>query len=112
MTTPVFTWQPAYSHSHRRTVRSLVTTFENGIEQRAYLMTAPREWDCNFIGSPTLIKEIEAFWLARRGNVESFSWTPPSETTAITVRFKDEELKTECSGLHVWELTCTFREVL
>lgn len=105
-------YNPAYSFAHTKSVRSFVTTFENGKEQRAYVMTAPREWEVTFIDTPTRIKTLMTFWDTTKGNVQSFSWTPPTQSTAVTVRFKDNELKVDCSGNHVWKFTCILREVL
>lgn len=115
MTTAVFpsTLKPMYQHTRTRRVRSLVTTFENGTEQRAYLMTAPREWDYVFRGTKAEIQALETFWNTVHGNVESFTLRLYDGTNStVSARFKDEELKIECQGQDLWECSVTFREVL
>jgi len=67
----------------------VVSKFETGNEQRrldhptaevSYSIAAP---NCN----ETDMKTYRDFYQARSGAFEAFTWTPPDESSAITVRF-------------------------
>lgn len=112
MSTPEFTWEPDFSWETRRARRVNITTFENGTEQRADRGPSPREWALKFTKPNSVIGEIEAFWAARKGPVEAFTWTPPGSTEAVTVRFKDDNMKVSRSGLRHGTIELTLREIL
>lgn len=112
MPTPMFIWIPDFAWQSQFRRRVNITTFESGKEQRSDRGAAPREWTLSFTDSGGVLAEIEAFWNARKGPVESFLWTPPGELSAITVRFKDDTLKSERSGLKYGRIELTLREIL
>lgn len=112
MPTPVFTWIPDFTWQPLQTRRVSITTFESGKEQRSDRGAGPREWTLAFTDSAAVMDEIEAFWLARKGPVDSFLWTPPGAVSAVTVRFKDETLKSSRSGLKYGSIELTLREIL
>ncbi len=112
MPTPVFTWTPDFTWRPQYRRRVNITTFESGKEQRSDLGAAPREWVLTFTGTVAKLAEIEAFWNARKGPVESFLWTPPEATAALTVRFKDDTLKSTRSGMKYGTVELTLREIL
>lgn len=112
MATPVFIWEPDFTWQPQFRRRVNITTFESGKEQRSDRGAAPREWALTFTGSAAELAEIEAFWEARRGPVESFLWTPPGATSTITVRFKDDTLKSDRSGMKYGTIELTLREIL
>ena len=112
MSTPEFTWEPDYSWETRHARRVNITTFENGTEQRADRGPSPREWALKFTRLNSEISEIEAFWNARKGPLEAFTWTPPGSTEVVTVRFKDDNVKISRSGLRYGTIELTLREIL
>ena len=112
MPTPVFTWIPDFTWQPLQTRRVSITTFESGKEQRSDRGAAPREWTLAFTDSAAVMDEIEAFWLARKGPVESFIWTPPQANTPVTVRFKDDTLKSDRSGTLYGKIELTLREII
>ena len=112
MPTPVFTWIPDFTWQPQFRRRVNITTFESGKEQRSDRGAAPREWALAFTDSAAVMDEIEAFWLARKGPVESFIWTPPQANTPVTVRFKDDTLKSDRSGTLYGKIELTLREIL
>ena len=112
MATPVFAWEPDFAWQPQFRRRVNITTFESGKEQRCDRGAAPREWALTFTGSAAELAEIEAFWNARKGPAESFLWTPPGATSAITVRFKDDTLKSDRAGMKYGTIELTLREIL
>lgn len=112
MATPVFAWKPDFAWQPQFRRRVNITTFESGKEQRSDRGAAPREWALTFTGSAAELAEIEAFWNARKGPAESFLWTPPGATSAITVRFKDDTLKSDRAGMKYGTIELTLREIL
>lgn len=112
MPTPVFTWEPNFTWQSQLRRRVNITTFESGKEQRSDRGAAPREWTLSFSGNAATLNEIETFWAARKGPVESFLWTPPGATSTITVRFKDDTLKSDRAGMRHGKIELTLREIL
>ena len=111
MALATFTWAPDFAWQLTRSRRVNIMVFETGKEQRSDLGAVPREWVLSFTDTESVISEIEAFWEARRGPVESFLWVPPKADTAIEVRFKDDNFKSSRSGLKYGSLELTLREV-
>ena len=112
MPTPVFTWTADFIWQSIQKRRVNITTFENGKEQRSDRGIAPREWVLTFTKKNAVLSEIETFWAARRGPVESFLWTPPQASTPVTVRFKDDTLKSDRSGTLYGKIELTLREII
>jgi len=90
----------------------LVSTLEGGKEQRKYKGPLPREWTLSFQDTAANIDTIAAFFDARQGSFESFTWTIPGTSTSVSVRFKEGSLKISRQGHGVAGLQVTFREVL
>ena len=103
---PDFAWKPALGW------RVDITTFENGKEQRSDRGAEPRVWTLSFTRSAAVMKEIQAFWLARHGQAEAFYWTPPDETAAILVRFSDDTMEPERSGQLYGKVELKLKEIL
>ena len=105
--TPLYVWESTASH------RVLVSELEGGTEQRKYKGAAPREWTLSFRAASSAIADIVAFFDARKGSFEAFSWTIPGTSTTVSVRFKESDLKASWNGLSTGEIVnVTFREVL
>ena len=80
-------------------IMCLSSTFETGKEATEDTKGAkPKEWRLNYRGSWSDISTVLTFYDARKGSYEAFNWTPPSETTAISVRFKDNSLSISRQG--------------
>ena len=104
---PQYTWQMSSQH------KVLVSTFESGKEQRRYKGRRPKQWKLKFAGTWATISPLVDFHTARKGSFGAFNWTPPGETTAISVRFKDDEISVERQDSGTFaECEVTFQEVL
>lgn len=103
---PLIAWQKTNNHN------VLITTFESGLEQRRYKGARPTLWVLEFRDTTTVIESIVAFFNARKGPYEAFSWTPPGASTPILVRFEEASLNVTNYGSYYSECELTLREVL
>lgn len=91
----------------------LVSTFESGKEQRRYKGAKPKQWRLSFAGSWDTISAIIDFYDARKGPYEAFNWTPFGDSTAKSVRFKENSLSVNRVGKAIWaECEVSLVEVL
>ena len=105
--TPQYIWEVGYSHN------VLKTTFESGKTQRRYKGAKPREWNLTFKGAWSTVEAVVTFYNARKGSYEAFNWTPPGESTAISVTFKESSLNMTRHGLTSFgECSVIIEEVL
>lgn len=100
------TWKSNDSHN------VLVSTFENGTEQRRYKRTNPRQWELQFVGKYDVLMFIKKFYNERQGRNDPFNWVPPGEAKAIQVRFDNDTLEIDYDGLISASTTVRFVEVL
>lgn len=107
-----FAFTPLYAVQRTAGRRVNITEFESGREQRADKGPVPREWALSFGGTREYIDRIVAFYNARRGPVEAFSWAPPGESAVLSVRFKDASINVKQQGMHKAFVEMTLREVL
>ena len=105
--TPQYIWEVEHSHN------VLKTTFESGKTQRRYKGAKPREWNLTFKGAWSTVEAVVTFYNARKGSYEAFNWTPPGESTAISVTFKENSLSITRHGLtYFGECSVIIEEVL
>lgn len=107
---PTFTWTASYdvSESHKPRVRK--TQFGDGYEQRTRfgLNTDPEEWDLSFSERTAAERDEIRNFLAARGGVESFDWTPPWGSAG---KFVCEEWDVSASNCVSNTARATFRRV-
>lgn len=104
---PQYIWEVGYSHN------VLKTTFESGKTQRRYKGAKPREWNLTFKGAWATVGDVVTFYNARKGSYEAFIWTPPGDSTAILVTFKENSLSMTRYGLTSFgECSVILEEVL
>jgi uncharacterized protein (TIGR02217 family) len=74
---------------------TLVSTFDNGAEQRRSKWTAPlREFSLQFKNrDKSEFDTLVAFFNSMLGAFTAFTFTNPNDATDYTVRFKDEQPK-------------------
>ena len=71
---------------------TLITKFENGVEQRRSKRNTPiRKWTLQF-HNRTLseLNSIKAFYSARKGAYEEFNWVNPNDSIEYDVRFEND----------------------
>lgn len=106
-----FTYTPYIVYEHITEHNVLVSTFESGKEQRRYKGAKPRKWNLTFRDTVNTINNIVNFYNTRKGNYETFTWTPPGQDTQITARFDANSLQISYTGSLYAELQVTITEV-
>jgi phage-related protein len=109
---PTFTWVPFYPPKVKDSYNVLTTEFESGKVQKRYKGRFPTQWTLQFKTSWAEMAAIRAFFQARRGGFEAFSWIDPWSGTSKTVRFASNELEIETEFKLNGIFTITFEEVL
>lgn len=80
---------------------SLVLSFDSGHEQRRSKGLPKKSWDIQYLALGNEAKKtIQAFFIARGGSREAFTWTHPETKETFSVRFDGDTLQTECFGQH------------
>lgn len=91
----VFSWVPFDAPSVNTRYKVHVTEFESGKEQRALIGRLGTQWTLSFKVSFATMKEIKAFYEARCGSFEAFTWLDPYSGESKTVRFAEDSLNIE-----------------
>jgi len=107
-----FNFKPLFQYQVVNKYNILESQFETGRIQRRYKGPLPREWILGFRDLKSTIKDIENFYIARKGGYESFYWTPAGEDGTIVVRFKDSSCSFTYGGDIYGECELTIQEVL
>lgn len=105
---------PEYTFPTTATFKTLISTGEAGKERRRSKRSIQRgEWKLKFgYLTETEADLIWAFYLARKGAYEAFTWQDPVKGGApISVRFKDDSLTKAYFQFNSYSLSLTFIEV-
>jgi phage-related protein len=79
---------------------TMVTGFENGVEQRRLRSANGRRiFKLTFRNrTDSEIDSIRTFWTGKYGSLTSFTWTNPNDATEYTVRFMENTFKITRTG--------------
>lgn len=104
---PDFIFEEAIIH------KTLVSTFETGVEQRRAKWASPkRHFVLRFINRTKADYEImRDFVLARSGMYEAFSWVNRNDSVTYSVRFLDDNVRFEEGYYHKFNFEVTLVEV-
>ena len=94
--------------------KTLITEFENGSEQRRQVWTTVRHGfrlQYNAVSLATA-EAIRAFFEARKGAYESFTFVNPTNSVSYTVRFKDDTFSYSDIGGGLCKLSVDLIEVV
>ena len=110
----IFTWTPQLVYSYSPGYRTLISTFESGKEQWRQKWSVPRRrfhlvWNAI---SKSDADAIRAFFEARKGAYESFTFQNPADSISYTVRFIEDSLTQEFITPTICRLECDFIEVI
>ncbi|MCF4152622.1 hypothetical protein L2W58_12525 [Dethiosulfovibrio sp. F2B] len=109
----IFDYVPLYTWQSKPGYRVLVSTLEGGREQRKFKGRYPREWVLSFRADAATIRGIIAFFDARKGPFEAFSWIVPDTGETVSVRFGEESLSPSWNGTRSGEISkVVLKEVL
>lgn len=109
-----FTWVPSYTFTETIEFNTIISKFENGAEQRRPNRTRPiREWKLLFKNKSQAVYEaIIAFYISKKGQYQSFTWTSPNDSKEYTVRFGEDKIVPERNESNLYTFTIMLREVL
>lgn len=92
---------------------TLVSEFENGYEQRRAKWASPkRKWVLEFKNRiQSEMETIRNFFITKKGEYSSFTWTNPIDSTEYTVRFDEDSLLIQRKAFEIYDITLKFVEV-
>ena len=90
-----FELPPDFQFSSESKYDTLVTAFENGVEQRrARRSSAIKEFTLQFRNrSQDDLDVVEALFNSKKGALTSFTWLNPEDNVEYSVRFKEDSFK-------------------
>lgn len=95
------------------TVVDKIFTFQNN--RKAWWDAPKKSWTLTFDKTPEVRKQLENFFIQKRGKFRSFSWTWDSDKggdgRTYNVRFDDDTLQTDIQDLGYGELQVKLKEV-
>lgn len=91
----------------------MVTGFENGVEQRRLRSANPRRSFTLTFKSRTYseMDTVLDFFISKSGNLSSFTWTNPNDSTEYTVRFAKQNFSFKRVGYDLYEFKVLLMEV-
>jgi len=109
-----FYWEPSYTFSETPEFNTLVSKFENGAEQRRAVRSNPiRSWKLEFKNVPKSVYEsVREFYISKKGQFSSFTWTNPNDGIEYIVRFGDDKINFERNAFNVYSFIIQLLEIL
>lgn len=109
-----FSYTPDNSFEEEIGYKVLVSEFENQVEQRRLKNTSPRrKFHLTFLNrTQTEMENIRDFFTGKYGTYTSFTYDNPIDSVEYTVRFAENSLKITRKAYQIYDLECTFIEVL
>lgn len=108
-----FNYTPDFTVDEAVQYKTLVSEFENGVEQRRRKWANPlRKWTLRF-GHRTLseMNDIRNFFMGKYGSLTSFTWTNPNDSVEYTVRFVEDSFKFVLRAYQIYDFELDFIEV-
>lgn len=101
-----FTLVPDYSFETTRNWKTLISNFENGVEQRRQKWSANlKSWKLIYKNQSATDKgTILTLFEAKKGSFTSFTWTNPEDSTDYTVRFKEDSLVISFNSARLYDI--------
>ena len=91
-----FTTSPTYVFDDSVKLKTLITTYEDGTEQRHSIGSPRRTFTLRFLAVDEASRdEIHSFHQSTYGSATTFQWTHPLDSTTYSVRFIDDTLEEE-----------------
>jgi uncharacterized protein (TIGR02217 family) len=110
---PDFIYNPDFVISETKEYKTLVSTFENGAEQRRKKWNSPlRSFKLQFRNrSQSEMENVKAFFSSKEGAFASFTWENPLDSQEYTVRFKEDSLAVDLIAYQMYNFNLEFIEV-
>ncbi len=108
-----FTYTPDRVVEEEVMFNTLVSRFENGVEQRRAKWANPlRRWRLYFkIRTQTEMEAVRDFYIAKKGSYESFTWDNPNDGQTYTVRFVEDSFRIKRVHYQIYDFEFAFVEV-
>jgi len=108
-----FAWTPDGVSKEQAKYNTLVSDFENGVEQRRQKWNSPiRTFELKFRArTQSEYAAVKAFFVLKEGELTSFTWTNPIDSTEYTVRFSTDEFDGNLIAFELYDFDITFIEV-
>lgn len=108
-----FNWKPDFVFEETPKFQTIVSTFENGSEQRrARWGTARREWKLQFVNkTKTEFESIRNFFIAKKGALTAFTWENINDSVEYSVRFVEDSVNFKMKSTGVYDFEFSFIEV-
>jgi len=104
-----FSLEPDFSVIKRSNYATIVSEYENGIEQRRPRRTNNiREWTLQFRNRPASeVATVQTLFDTNKGAYSFFTWLNPVDAVTYNVRFKDDvfEYRNHAYGFYDFDLT-------
>lgn len=109
-----FTYLPDYVLEEEIGYGTLVSNFENGVEQRrAKRSSSIRKFSLNFnFRTKTDMQTIRDFFIAKLGQLTSFTWVNPNDSATYNVRFQQDSFKFSLVAPNIYSFKFDFVQVL
>ena len=103
----ILTLVPDYTLESTFEYSTLITKFENGVEQRrprrANTLTG---FKLNYKNRPLAdLTTIQALFASQQGAFAAFTWTNPEDSVNYNVRFKQDTLTKQLKFYGLWDFT-------
>ena len=108
-----FTYTPDYVFTETPQYKTLISTFENGVEQRRAKRSASiKSWKLMFNNrTKTDADAIKSFLNTKLGAFTSFTWVNPNDNTQYTVRFIEDSIDFALVSYQIYTLSFSLVEV-
>jgi uncharacterized protein (TIGR02217 family) len=108
------TLAPDYTFDTTPSYSTIVSEFENGVEQRrARRATSIRKWRLGFINRTSDdVSTIQTLFDSMQGKLTAFVWTNPLDSQDYNVRFSDDEITFINKSYGIFDFEIGLTEVL
>jgi hypothetical protein len=108
-----FVFSSDFSFKETPRFQTLVSSFENGAEQRRAKRSAPlREFEFNIKNrSAADFVYVRDFFISKKGRLTPFTWVNHNDGVEYTVRFKDDEIPFALVHAGLYDFSFTLIEV-
>ena len=105
--------QPDYVYEEDIQYKTLVSSFENGYEQRRQKWSSPLHRFLLTYKNRSLVdmRTIKTLFTTKAGMAGSFTWTNPNDSTEYTVRFEADSLKIMNKAYGIYDFEFNLVEV-
>ena len=108
-----FNYNPDFTVDEAVQYKTLISEFENGVEQRRRKWANPlRKWTLRFQHRTlTEMNNIRDFFISKYGARTAFTWTNPNDSVEYTVRFVEDSFKFVLKAYQIYDFEFDFIEV-